>query len=73
MAFPSTIPPRRDVAWTAELLQTPIPVLDLHGWKALRIYASRRYNNAGPSDSDTCLEVLHAANFVTQHPADLHR
>ena len=28
---------------------------------------------SGPSDSDTCLEVLHlnAANRVTQHPADL--
>ena len=30
-------------------------------------------DNAGPSDSDRCLELLHAANFVTQHPADLHR
>ncbi|KAK0515059.1 hypothetical protein JMJ35_002438 [Cladonia borealis] len=42
--------------------------------KPLGTCALRRYDNASPFDSgDTCLEVLHAANFVTQHPADLHR
>ena len=30
-------------------------------------------DNAGPSNSDTCLEVLHAVNFMTQYPADPHR
>ena len=75
MAFPPDIPPRRDAAWTAELLQIPIsfsifmagkPCVHVHNNNGNRDYA-------GQSDTDnTCLEVLHAANFVTQHPADLH-